>query len=159
MAPLMDAALRWLTAQTRVRRSCGWWTAQRWAAANPRSPPNARTCWATPGTAMSPLTAATTGRQAPADLYRRGHDHQVRPGHPKLVGEREAVRQLQGAQPANRPPAASAVVTDKAWRRRDRGVLRRPEAAADPPARTDEHQPPSLSQLAAPTGWRRSSGP
>jgi hypothetical protein len=35
--------------------------------------------------------------------------------NPKLVGEREAVRQLQGAQPANRPPAASAVVTDKAW--------------------------------------------
>ena len=33
--------------------------------------------------------------------------------NPKLVGEREAVRQLLVSQPANRPPAGSAVVTDK----------------------------------------------
>jgi hypothetical protein len=33
--------------------------------------------------------------------------------NPKLMGEREAVRQLLGAQPANRPPRGSAVVTDK----------------------------------------------
>jgi hypothetical protein len=45
LAPLMEAALRWLAAQTPGRRSgCDWWTAPRWAAANPRSPPSARTC-------------------------------------------------------------------------------------------------------------------
>jgi hypothetical protein len=33
--------------------------------------------------------------------------------NPKLLGEREAVRQLLTHQPANRPPVGSAVVTDK----------------------------------------------
>src|SRR4029450_8148070 len=32
--------------------------------------------------------------------------------NPKLMGEREAGRQLLAAQPANRPPAGSAIVTD-----------------------------------------------
>jgi len=62
LAPLLEAALRWLADKTPGRRSgCGCWTARRWAAASPPSPPNARTCSAPPATATSPPTAATTG--------------------------------------------------------------------------------------------------
>jgi hypothetical protein len=42
---------------------------------------------------------------------------------PKLVGERQQAQLLLAAQPANRPPEGSAVVTDRAW------PARRPRAA------------------------------
>jgi len=52
LAPLLEAALRWLAEHTPARRSCyGCWTAPRSAAASPSAPPNARTCSATPATA------------------------------------------------------------------------------------------------------------
>jgi hypothetical protein len=60
--------------------------------------------------------------------------------NPKLMGEREAVRQLLGAQPANRPPRGSAVVTDKGLAGAETEVLFAGLGLhLVPPARTDEH--------------------
>jgi len=62
--------------------------------------------------------------------------------NPKLLGERQAVRQLLIHQPANRPPAGSAVVSDKGL-----SGAQTEEFFADldlvlvRPARTDEHRP------------------
>ena len=71
--------------------------------------------------------------------------------NPKLLGERQAVRQLLIHQPANRPPAGSAVVSDKGLSGgADRGVLRRPGPGPGPPG---SHRPTpawTLPQLAAP---------
>jgi hypothetical protein len=62
--------------------------------------------------------------------------------NPKLVGEREAVRQLLAAQPANRPSAGSAVVTDKGLAGADtQAFLADLELLMVRPARTDESQP------------------
>ena len=62
--------------------------------------------------------------------------------NPKLVGEREAVRQLLGAQPANRPPTGSAVVTDKGLAgEATEGFLADLELLLIRPARSDEPQP------------------
>jgi hypothetical protein len=59
---LMEAALRWLADQTRARPSCcGCWMPPQCHAANPPAPSSARSCSATPATAMSPPTAASTG--------------------------------------------------------------------------------------------------
>ena len=62
LAPLMEAALGWLAAQTPgsaelLRLLDG----TRWVAGSPRSPPSAQGCSAMPGTAMRAPTAATTG--------------------------------------------------------------------------------------------------
>jgi hypothetical protein len=62
--------------------------------------------------------------------------------NPKLVGEREAVQQLLGAQPANRPPTGSAVVTDKGLAGEDtEAFFAGLELALIRPARSDEPQP------------------
>ncbi|HEY4724822.1 MAG TPA: hypothetical protein VIJ32_05430 [Actinomycetes bacterium] len=62
--------------------------------------------------------------------------------NPKLWGERQAVRQLLVHQPANRPPAGSAVVSDKGLSGEQTEEL---FAGLDlllvRPARTDEHRP------------------
>jgi hypothetical protein len=62
--------------------------------------------------------------------------------NPKLVGEREAVRQLLTHQPANRPPAGSAVVTDKGLAgQQTEAFFTDLDLLLIRPARTDEHQP------------------
>lgn len=62
--------------------------------------------------------------------------------NPKLLGEREAVRQLLTHQPANRPPAGSAVVTDKGLSGEDtEAFFAGLELALIRPARRDEHDP------------------
>jgi hypothetical protein len=58
------------------------------------------------------------------------------------VGERQAVQQLLGAQPANRPPTSSAVVTDKGLAGADtEAFFAGLELALIRPARSDEPQP------------------
>jgi hypothetical protein len=60
--------------------------------------------------------------------------------NPKLLGEREAIRQLLVHQPANRPPAGSAVVTDKGLSGEDtEAFFAGLELALIRPARKDEH--------------------
>jgi hypothetical protein len=62
--------------------------------------------------------------------------------NPKLWGEREQVRQLLTHQPANRPPAGCAVVTDKGLSGQDtEAFFAGLELALFRPARTDEHDP------------------
>jgi len=62
--------------------------------------------------------------------------------NPKLWGEREAIRQLLTHQPANRPPAGSAVVTDKGLSGEDtEAFFAGLELALIRPARKDEHDP------------------
>jgi hypothetical protein len=62
--------------------------------------------------------------------------------NPKLVGERQAGQQLLGAQPANRPPIGSAVVTDKGLAGADtEAFFAGLELALIRPARSDEPQP------------------
>jgi len=115
VAPLMEAALRWLACQT---------------------PGSAELLRLLDGTPVACGQSTTTAKRSGLFGY-AGYGYE--PAHsryywgvklllictadgtvtgfglanPKLVGEREAVRQLLGAQPANRPPAGSAVVTDK----------------------------------------------
>jgi Transposase DDE domain len=115
LAPLMEAALRWLAIQT------------------PGSAERLRLLDGTPvSCGQSTTTAKRSGLFGHAGYgYERSHsrwywgvkllllctaDGTITGfglANPKLVGEREAVRQLLAAQPANRPPAGSAVVTDK----------------------------------------------
>jgi Transposase DDE domain len=115
VAPLMEAALRWLAAQT------------------PGSVELLRLLDGTPvGCGQSTITVERSGLFGYAGYgYEPSHsryywgvklllictaDGTVTGfglANPKLVGEREAVRQLLRAQPANRPPLGSAVVTDK----------------------------------------------
>lgn len=65
--------------------------------------------------------------------------------NPKLLGERQAIRQLLAHQPANRPPAGSAVVTDKGLSGQDtEAFFAGLELALVRPARTDEHDPGSF---------------
>jgi len=62
--------------------------------------------------------------------------------NPKLWGEREAVRQLLRVQPANRPPAGSAVVTDKGMSgQQTETFFSGLDLTLVRPARTDEHDP------------------
>jgi hypothetical protein len=144
LAPLMEAALRWLAAQT------------------PGSAELLRLLDGTPvGCGQSPITARRSDLFAYAGY---GYD----PSHsryywgvklmlictaegtvtgfglanPKLLGEREAVRQLLAAQPANRPPAGSAIVTDKGLAGADiEAFLADLELLLIRPARSDEPQP------------------
>ena len=141
-APLMDAALRWLAAQT------------------PGSAELLRLLDGTPvGCGQSTTTAKRSGLFGYAGYgYEPAHsryywgvklllvvtvDGTVTGfglANPKLLGEREAVRQLLAAQPGSRPPAGSVVVTDK-------GLSGEPTEAFFAglglhlvrPARTDEH--------------------
>src|SRR5215203_1913713 len=56
-APLMEPRCGgWPSTHPARRSCCGCWTAPRSAAASPPSPPSARTCSATPATAMRPRT-------------------------------------------------------------------------------------------------------
>ena len=114
-APLMEAALRWL------------------AQATPASAELLRLTDATPfPCGHSVITARRSGlygwagvwllpkpfplvlgQQAPDHLHLRRDGDRVRPGQPKLYGEREQARQMLNDQPANRPATGTAVVTDK----------------------------------------------
>jgi len=143
-APLMAASLRWLAAHTPGSAELlRLPTAPRSAAASPSSPPNARTCSATPATATSPRTAATTGASSSCSSV---PPTAPSPGSawptPSCWGEREQTRQLLTHQAANRPAPGTAVVTDKGLSGEDTEQF-----FADlgltliRPARTDE-QPP-----------------
>jgi hypothetical protein len=144
VAPLMDAALRWLAAQT------------------PGSAELLRLLDGTPvGCGQSTITAKRSGLFGYAGYgYEPAHsryywgvkllllvtaDGTVTGfglANPKLLGEREAVRQLLCAQPANRPPAGSAVVTDKGLAGQETEVFFADlDLLLIRPARTDEHQP------------------
>jgi hypothetical protein len=144
LAPLMEAALRWLAAQT------------------PASAERLRLLDGTPvGCGQSPITAKRSGLFGYAGYgYEPSHSRWYWGvklmllctaegtvtgfglANPKLVGEREAVRQLLGAQPANRPPAGSAVVTDKGLAGADiEAFLADLELLLIRPARSDEPQP------------------
>jgi hypothetical protein len=62
--------------------------------------------------------------------------------NPKLLGERQAVRQLLVHQPANRPPAGSALVSDKGLSgEQTEAFLADLGLVLVRPARTDEHRP------------------
>jgi hypothetical protein len=113
----MEAALRWLAAQT------------------PGSAERLRLRDGTPvGCGQSPITARRSDLFAYAGYgYEPSHSRYYWGvklmlictaegtvtgfglANPKLLGEREAVRQLLAAQPANRPPAGSAIVTTRVW--------------------------------------------
>ena len=71
--------------------------------------------------------------------------------NPKLVGEREAVRQLLVSQPANRPPAGSAVVPTRVWLEQPPSGSSPTWAADDPPGPHRRTPTSALSELAAPT--------
>jgi hypothetical protein len=144
LAPLMEAALRWLAAQT------------------PGSAELLRLLDGTPvGCGQSPITARRSNLFGYAGYgYEPSHSRYYWGvklmlictaegtvtgfglANPKLVGEREAVRQLLAAQPANRPPAGSAVVTDKGLAGADtEAFLADLELLLIRPARSDEPQP------------------
>ena len=62
--------------------------------------------------------------------------------NPKLLGERQAVRQLLVRQPANRPPAGSAVVSDKGLSgEQTEELFADLDLVLVRPARTDEQRP------------------
>jgi hypothetical protein len=144
LAPLLEAALRWLAAQT------------------PGSAELLRLLDGTPvGCGQSPITARRSNLFGYAGYgYEPSHSRYYWGvklmlictaegtvtgfglANPKLVGEREAVRQLLAAQPANRPPAGSAVVTDKGLAGADtEAFLADLELLLIRPARSDEPQP------------------
>jgi hypothetical protein len=144
VAPLMEAALRWLADKT------------------PGSAELLRLLDGTPvGCGQSTITAKRSGLFGYAGYgYEPAHsryywgvkllllvtaDGTVTGfglANPKLLGEREAVRQLLCAQPANRPPAGSAVVTDKGLAGQETEVFFADlDLLLIRPARTDEHQP------------------
>src|SRR4029453_2666329 len=144
LAPLMEAALRWLAAQT------------------PGSAELLRLLDGTPvGCGQSPITARRSDLFAYAGYgYEPSHSRYYWGvklmlictaegtvtgfglANPKLLGEREAVRQLLAAQPANRPPAGSAIVTDKGLAGADiEAFLADLELLLIRPARSDDPQP------------------
>ena len=144
VAPRMDAALRWLAEQT------------------PGSAELLRLLDGTPvGCGQSIITAKRSGLFGYAGYgYEPAHsryywgvkllllvtaDGTVTGfglANPKLLGEREAVRQLLAHQPANRPPAGSAVVTDKGLAGQEtEAFFADLDLLLIRPARTDEHQP------------------
>ena len=144
LAPLMEAALRWLAAQT------------------PGATERLRLLDGTPvGCGQSTATAKRSKLFGYAGYgYERSHSRWYWGvklllvctaegtvtgfglANPKLVGEREAVRQLLAAQPANRPPAGSAVVTDKGLAGQEtEAFFADLDLVLVRPARADEPQP------------------
>jgi hypothetical protein len=144
LAPLMEAALRWLAAQT------------------PASAELLRLLDGTPvGCGQSLITARRSGLFGYAGYgYEPSHSRWYWGvklmlictaegtitgfglANPKLVGEREAVQQLLAAEPANRPPLGSAIVTDKGLAGHDtERFLAELELLMIRPARSDEPQP------------------
>jgi hypothetical protein len=144
VAPLMEAALRWLADKT------------------PGSAELLRLLDGTPvGCGQSTITAKRSGLFGYAGYgYEPAHSRYywgvklllvcTAEGtvtgfggvNPKLVGERQAVRQLWCHQPANRPPAGSAVVTDKGLAGEDtEAFFADLDLLLIRPARADEHQP------------------
>jgi hypothetical protein len=144
LAPLMEAALRWLADQT------------------PGSAERLRLLDGTPvGCGQSVTTAKRSGLFGHAGYgYEPAHSRWYWGvklllvctaegtvtgfglANPKLVGEREAVRQLLAAQPANRPPAGSAVVTDKGLAGEEpEAFFADLELVLLRPARVHEHRP------------------
>jgi hypothetical protein len=144
LAPLMEAALRWLAEQTpgsaeRLRLldgtpvSCGQskLTTQRsdlfGYAGYGYEPSHSRYYWGVKLMLICTAEGTVTGFGL---------------ANPKLVGERAAVRQLLAAQPANRPPAGSAIVTDKGLAGAGiEAFLADFELLLIRPARSDEPQP------------------
>jgi hypothetical protein len=143
LAPLLEAALRWLAAHT------------------PGSAERLRLLDGTPvGCGQSIITTKRSGLFGYAGYgYESAHSRYYWGvkllvictaegtvtgfglANPKLVGEREAVRQLL-AQPTNRPPAGSAVVTDKGLAGQDtEAFFAALELLLIRPARSDEHLP------------------
>jgi hypothetical protein len=143
LAPLLEAALRWLAAHT------------------PGSAERLRLLDGTPvGCGQSIITTKRSGLFGYAGYgYESAHSRYYWGvkllvictaegtvtgfglANPKLVGEREAVRQLL-AQPTNRPPAGSAVVTDKGLAGQDtEAFFAELELLLIRPARSDEHLP------------------
>lgn len=144
LAPLMEAALRWLAAQT------------------PASAELLRLLDGTPvGCGQSTTTAKRSGLFGYAGYgYERSHSRWYWGvkllllctaegtitgfglANPKLVGEREAVRQLLVHQPANRPPAGSTVVSDKGLAGQEtEAFFAGLDLVLVRPARADEPQP------------------
>src|SRR5829696_7202078 len=140
LAPLMEAALRWLAERTPASAEplrlmdatpvpCGQSviTARRsdlagWAGYG-YCPSHSRWYWGAKLLLICTCAGTVTGFGL---------------ANPKLVGERQAVRQLLAAQPANRPPAGSAVVTDKGLAGADtEAFLADLELLLIRPARTD----------------------
>jgi hypothetical protein len=115
IAPLMEAALRWLADATPATAEllrlmdatpvpCGTSAV---TAKTPR-PVRARR----PRVLPEPF-ALVLGRQAADHLHLRRDRHRVQPRDPKLHGEWDQARQTLERQPANRPAPGTAVVTDK----------------------------------------------
>jgi hypothetical protein len=147
LAPLLEATLRWLAEQTpgsaeRLRLldgtpvGCGQSTitAKRsWLfgyAGYGYEPSHSRFHWGVKLLLLCTADGTVTGFGL---------------ANPKLWGEREAVRQLLTHQPANRPPAGCAVVTDKGLSGEDtQAFFAGLELALIRPARRDEHDPGSF---------------
>jgi hypothetical protein len=100
LAPLLEAALRWLAEQVGCGQSTI--TAKRSGLFG-----NARYGYEP---APQPLLL---GRQAHVDLYRRGDGHRLWPGQPKAAG-RTGGRPATPGRPAGQPPAAPSSPT-RAW--------------------------------------------
>jgi hypothetical protein len=147
LAPLLEAALRWLAEQTpgsaeRLRLldgtpvGCGQSTitAKRSClfgyAGYGYEPAHSRFYWGAKLLLLVTADGTVTGFGL---------------ANPKLMGERQAVRQLLTHQPANRPPAGSAVVTDKGLAGEGtEGFFAGLELALIRPARRDEPDPGSF---------------
>lgn len=160
-APLMEATLRWLAGRTpgsaellrlmdATPIGCGQSrsTAQRsdlfgWAGYGYESA-HSRWYWGVKLLMLTTVDGTVTG---------------FGPANPKMFGEREATRQILTAQPANRPAAGTAVVTDKGLSGKDtEDFFTDSDLLLIRPARADEKNArPSRTGYA--NALRRSSGP
>jgi hypothetical protein len=144
LAPLMEAALRWLAERTpgsaellrlmdATPVACGQSTvtAKRsdlfgWAGYGYEASPS-RWYWGVKLLLLTTPDGTVTGFGL---------------ANPKLMGEREEARQILTGQPANRPPAGSAVVTDKGLSGQDtEDFFTDLDLVLIRPARADESRP------------------